>query len=121
LILFFLANGLRAQGTAFTYQGQLTTTTGPATGSYDLVFTLYNTNVGGSPAAAPVTNSGTALNNGLFTATVDFGTGVFTGQTNWLDIAVSPSGANSFVTLMPRQQLTPTPYAVFASGRARRD
>ncbi len=31
-----------AQGTAFTYNGRLNDGTNPATGSYDLTFTLYN-------------------------------------------------------------------------------
>ncbi len=37
-----------AQGTAFTYQGQLQDTGGPASGTYNLTFTLYNANSGGS-------------------------------------------------------------------------
>jgi hypothetical protein len=47
LTLFVLTAGLRAQGTAFTYQGQLNTTNGPLTGSYDISFTLFNTSACG--------------------------------------------------------------------------
>src|ERR1035438_215136 len=74
----------RAQGTAFTYQGRLNSSGSPVNGSYDLTFTLYTTNVTGSAIAGPVTNSATAVTNGLFTTLVDFGPGVFTGTSNWL-------------------------------------
>ena len=60
-------------------------------GSYDLAFTLYNTNSTGVPIAGPVTNRAIAVTNGLFTTTVDFGPGYFnaTGTNNWLSISVS--------------------------------
>ncbi len=105
-----------AQGTAFTYQGQLQNNGSLASGSYDLTFTLFATNTGGVPIALPVTNSAAAVSNGLFTTTIDFGPGAFTGGSNWLEIAVSSNGANSFTTLAPRQQLTPVPYAIMAEN-----
>src|ERR1039457_2674034 len=85
-----------AQGTAFTYQGRLNNSGSSASGSYDLVFTLYNTNASGVAIAGPVTNAAVAVTNGLFTTLVDFGPGVFTGTSNWLQIAVSTNTANSF-------------------------
>ena len=105
-----------AQGTAFTYQGRLNSGGSPASGSYNLVFTLYTTNTTGSAFAGPVTNTAVAVTNGLFTTTIDFGGGVFLGSSNWLEIAVSTNGANSFTTLVPRQQLTPTPYAIYSAN-----
>lgn len=105
-----------AQGTAFTYQGQLMTSAGPATGTYNFIFTLYDTNVPpGNIVGGPVTNSGVTITNpGFFTATIDFGS-VFNGSARWLEIAVStPSGP--FITLSPRQQLTPSPYALYAGN-----
>jgi len=104
-----------AQGTAFTYQGRLNGASGPVTGSYALSFTLFNSSAGGSPFAGPVTNAPVNVTNGLFTTTVDFGN-AFTGASNWLAVAVSTNGANNFVTLSPRQQLTPTPYAIYAES-----
>src|SRR5438132_5929255 len=68
-----------AQGTAFTYQGRLTDGAGPATGNYDLRFTIYDSIGGPAAVAGPVTNSPTAVCNGLFTVTLDFGPGIFTG------------------------------------------
>ena len=88
--LALLAGGIHvaAQGTAFTYQGRLNSSGGPVNGNYDLTFTLYTTNLTGSVLAGPVTNSATAVTNGLFTTLVDFGPGVFAGTSNWLEIAV---------------------------------
>ena len=107
-----------AQGTAFTYQGRLNNNANPASGAYDLKFTLFNTNVTGVAYAGPVTNSAIAVSNGLFTTVIDFGTGVFTGGSNWLEIAVRPNGNGTFNTLTPRQQLTPAPYAITAGNLA---
>ena len=46
-----------AQGTAFTYQGQLQNNGSPASGTYNLTFSLFNTNTGGVAIAGPVTNN----------------------------------------------------------------
>jgi Chaperone of endosialidase len=105
-----------AQGTAFTYQGQLQNNGAPANGAFNLAFTLYATNTGGVAVAGPVTNNAVGVSNGLFTAAVDFGPGPWSGETNWLEIAVAPNGADNFTTLAPRQQLTPTPYAIYAEN-----
>ena len=105
-----------AQGTAFTYQGRLDAKGVPANGSYDVQFALYATNVTGSAVAGPVTNSATAVSNGLFTAAVDFGPGVFTGTDYWLDVAVRTNGGGAFSELTPRQPLAPVPYAIFANS-----
>ena len=105
-----------AQGTAFTYQGRLNNGANLAGGSYDLTFTLFATNASGVAIAGPVTNSATAISNGLFTTMIDFGSGVWNGETNWLEIGVETNGASPFTTLAPRQQLTPTPYAIYAES-----
>jgi hypothetical protein len=102
-----------AQGTAFTYQGRLNDGGSPANGSYDLVFTLYAVNSGGTAVTVPVTNSPVPVSNGLFAATIDFGSGVFTGNGLWLEVAARTNGAVSFSTLSPRQKLLPTPYAIY--------
>jgi hypothetical protein len=104
------------QGTAFTYQGQIQNNGSPANGSYDMAFTLFNTNAGGIASAGPLTNIATGVTNGQFTTTIDFGAGAFTGTSNWLEIAVSTNGANNFITLAPRQQIMPVPYAIYAEG-----
>jgi hypothetical protein len=105
-------------GTGFTYQGRLNDGTGPATGTYDLVFTVYDfTNQPGDVIAGPITNSAIAVSNGLFTTTIDFGTNTldaFNLGDRWLEIAARTNGAASFVTLTPRQRLSATPYAFAA-------
>jgi hypothetical protein len=103
-----------AQETAFSYQGKLQNNGNPANGSYDLQFTLFATNVSGAPIAGPVTNAAVTVSNGLFTTTVDLGD-VFSGTKDWLEIAVSTNGANTFMVLAPRQPLHPVPSAIFAN------
>jgi len=115
-LLTAVALSASAQGTAFTYQGWLNASGSPASGTYNLTFTLFNTNTSGVPIAGPVTNSAVGITNGLFTVLIDFGPGVFTGTTNWLEIAVETNGGSAFTTLTPRQQLTPVPYAISAES-----
>jgi trimeric autotransporter adhesin len=108
-----------AQGTAFTYQGRLNSGANPANGSYDFTFSLYDTNQpGGNLIAGPVTNSAIAISNGLFTTTIEFGPGVFTGGSNWLAIAVRTNAVGSFTMLSSWQQVTPAPYAITAANLA---
>jgi len=105
-----------AQGTAFTYQGQLQNNGALANGTYNLEFSLFNVATGGSAVAGPVTTNGVIVTNGLFTVTIDFGGAAWNGDTNWLLISVETNGGGSFTTLSPRQEVTPTPYAIFAEG-----
>ena len=103
-----------AQGTAFTYQGRLNQGANPASGLYDFQFTIHDSaNNPGGIVAGPVTHSATAVNNGLFTVTLDFGANVFNGANRWMEIGVRAPGG-TFATLSPRQAITPVPYAVYA-------
>jgi hypothetical protein len=111
---FLPSESLRAQGTAFTYQGRLNDGGAPANGGYDLTFALFNTNVTGTALTGALTNNGTTVSNGLFTVTLDF-SNRFDGTPRWLEIGVRTNGASGFTTLSPRQPLTPTPYAIFAN------
>jgi hypothetical protein len=101
-----------AQGTAFTYQGHLKQNGAPANGDYALQFTLYATSTGGGLVAGPITNAVT-VSNGLFSVSLEFGLN-FTGADRWLEIGVTTNGNGNFSTLVPRQKLTPTPYAILA-------
>ncbi len=112
--LNFQLSTVFAQGTAFTYQGQLQNNGSPASGTYNLQFLLYTNKSVGSALAGPVTTNGVVITNGLFTVLVDFGAGVFTGSNYWMQIGVETNGAGSFTPLMPRQELTPVPYAIYA-------
>jgi len=107
---------IHAQGTAFMYQGWLNDGGSPATGNYDLQFAIYDAVTNGNAISVPLTNSATAVSNGLFTATLDFGP-VFTGTNYWLQIGVRTNGSTSaFTMLVPRQPILPVPYAIFANA-----
>jgi len=117
-LLAFITHNLpcstaHAQGTAFTYQGRLNDGGTPATGLYDLRFALFDASAAGNQAGGSVTNFSTAVTNGLFTVSLNFGS-VFTGTNYWLDIRVRTNGAGTFTGLTSRQAVTPTPYAIFA-------
>lgn len=115
-LLLGVAHQAVGQGTAFTYQGQLQDTGAPANGSYDFRFSLFTVPSGGTLAAGYLTNAATPVSNGVFTVVLDFGTGVFNGTAYWLDVGVRTNGSGAFASLTPRQELTPTPYAIFAEG-----
>lgn len=106
-----------AQTTAFTYQGRLTDNGAPASGTYDLRFTTYDALAAGNLVAGPLTNQLVTVTNGLFTVQLDFGN-AFDGSDRWLELGVRPGGSNDipFTALNPRQQVTPTPYALFAQS-----
>ena len=114
LAIFAGINHVAAQGTAFTYQGRLNDGANPATGVYDLRFTVYDAATDGNAYGA-LTNAATPVTNGLFTVALDFGAGIFNGVDRWLEIGVRTNGASDFTTLALRQSVTPTPYAIFAN------
>ena len=107
-----------AQGAAFTYQGRLNAGGNEANGVYDLRFALYDADGNTQAVGGPVTNSAVGISNGLFAVVVDFGAGVFDGNPRWLEVAVRTNGGCDFLTLAPRQALTPAPYALFAATGA---
>lgn len=123
LLLLTMLNGSRAtcfaQGIAFTYQGRLTEGASGATGTYDLRFALFDTAGAGVRQGSLLTNSPLAISSGLFSVTLDFGN-QFPGANRWLEIGVRTNGGGSFVTLSPRQALTPAPYAIQAGSAANR-
>ncbi|MBI3868645.1 MAG: hypothetical protein HY299_08960 [Verrucomicrobia bacterium] len=103
-----------AQSTAFTYNGRLNNGGAPVNGSYEMQFTVYDSEAGGIVVAGPRVMSPVNVANGLFTLRLDFGAGVFTGPARWLDIAVRPVGGGGFAGLAPRQEVTASPYAIQA-------
>jgi hypothetical protein len=110
-----LATTALPQGTAFTYHGRLNDHGDPAKGTYDLIFSVFDADTGSNQVGVIVTNTDLQIADGLFTATLDFGAGIFTGPERWLEIGVRTNGAGDFTTLNPRQPLTPTPYAIMAN------
>jgi len=105
-----------AQGTAFTYHGWLNDGGAPANGDYDLLFSVYDAEADGLSVAGPLLVSPVTVANGLFSARVDFGAGVFTGPSRWVEIRVRPVGVGEYALLTPRQELTSSPYSIFAGS-----
>jgi hypothetical protein len=106
---------LLAQSAPFTYQGRLTDHAQPANGNYDLTFRLTDAQVAGN-ALGTLTNALVPVTNGLFTVTLDFGAAPFDGSALWLEIGVrTNSSTAAYTILQPRQPLSATPYATFAS------
>jgi hypothetical protein len=109
-----VAADARAQSATFTYQGRLVTNGVPASGTYDLRFSIRATASGANPLGNPVTLSSVGITNGLFTVPLQFDPAVFSGEERWLAIEVRPSGTGAFTSLSPLQPITSAPYAVTA-------
>jgi hypothetical protein len=121
-LMFLMGGPVEAiMGTVFTYQGRLMDANSPAEGIYDFQFSLYNTNdpCVGNQEGNTVDINDLDVINGYFTAELDFGSDLFDGDRIWLGIAVRPGDSNdpdAFVSLSPRQEVTPTPYALQSRG-----
>lgn len=115
LTLNFPVASARAQGSAFTYQGSLNSGGSPANGLFDFRFRLDADPAGNVILNTVLTNS-IGVTNGLFTTTIDFGTGWFNGSNYWLEVGVKTNNFANFTVLNPLQQLTPAPYAIMANS-----
>lgn len=121
LVVLWVGGTSRAQlvGTAFTYQGQLTSGGSPANGTFDMRFRLFDSLTGGTQLGALLTFDGAAgdpaavtVANGLVTVSLDFGN-QFGGNAVYLQVAVRTHGSSgAYTVLSPRQLLTGTPYAM---------
>ncbi|HZW09468.1 MAG TPA: hypothetical protein VFF69_06150 [Phycisphaerales bacterium] len=125
--LCLAAGSVAAQPTAFTYQGSLRDGGGPADGSYDFRFGLYDAETGGLQHGADVYVDDAGVAGGQFTALVDFGL-QFPGSERYLQVAVRPGGVDNanrhpstYTVLDPRQRLTSSPHAVRALDADRFD
>jgi hypothetical protein len=104
------------QGSGFTYQGQLNDGSGPVTGDCDMAFRLFDDGSIGSQVGNAITTTVT-INKGLFTVVLnnggEFGNTAFAGEARWLGIKVKCPSDLSY-SEMGRQELTATPYALYA-------
>lgn len=106
-----------AQGTSITYQGRLNQNGEPATGIYDMRFTLHDSAAGATAIAGPLSNPVVGVTNGLFTVLLDFGAGTFNGSPRWLQIAVRTNGsAVAHTSLLPRSVVSAAPHAIVAGS-----
>ena len=105
-------------GTAFTYQGRLIDSNEAADGLYDFKFKLFDANTGTNKLGPDVNESEVDVIDGYFTVELNFGS-VFDGDDRWLEIGVRPGEQNDpnvYTVLSPRQEITPTPYALHIRG-----
>jgi hypothetical protein len=118
-VLYFGSVGLAGPiGTAFTYQGRLVDANKAAGGLYDFQFKLFDANSSGSQLGPDISTPEVDVIDGYFTVVLDFGS-VFDGNDRWLEIGVRPGDIedpNVYTVLSPRQELTPTPYALYAKS-----
>lgn len=104
-------------GSAFTYQGRLTSGGAPVNGPCDFQFSLFDAASAGTQIGSTQTAGDISVTNGLFTVALDFGGGAFNGLARWLEIGVRcPAGSGSYTPLSPRQALTAAPYAQALPG-----
>jgi len=106
------ANAQVPASTGWTYQGKLSDNGSPATGTYDMRFSLFLDDLGTVPTGPILDVPGIAVNSGLFSTRLDFGA-QFTGYQNWLLIEISPAGAGTY-TALPLQEITSAPQANFS-------
>jgi hypothetical protein len=105
-------------GCAFTYQGRLLEMSSPAEGEYDFQFKLYDAPIDGNQVDGTVDINEQWVSDGYFTVLLDFGCEAFNGERRWLEAGVRPGefeDPNTYITLIPRQEVTPTPYAIYAA------
>jgi hypothetical protein len=100
------------QGTTFSFQGKLNDGGNPANGTYDFEFKLFDLAIGGTQQGPTAPLEDVQVTNGTFTVQLDFGAN-FAGANRFLEIMVRPGASTgAFSTLVPRRQVTSTPYAL---------
>ena len=110
-------------GTAFTYQGELSSSGAPASGLHDVRFRLFDAASGGGQVGGTLCVDNVQVSDGRFNAPLDFGA-VFAGGRRYLEIEVRPdagqgcAAGSGYTVLSPRQEVTSAPSATFASTAA---
>lgn len=103
-----------AQNT-FTYQGTLNDEGAPATGNYDMRFTLWTDATVGAPdtqIGSVFTSPATSVADGLFSVNLDLDDSAFqTQDSRYLQIEVRFAGDPGYTTLSPRQRVDFAPRA----------
>jgi len=117
LAVSVLSNALGAAplGTTFTYQGTLAQNGTDVSGICDFRIGLWDALAGGAEVASAINALNVQVTGGTFTVELDYGSGIFDGDARWLEIAVACPAGGGLTTLSPRQELTPSPHALFAA------
>ncbi len=120
LISSALSAGAVGQSTAFDYQGDLRVSGQPASGNHDIRFKLFDAPTGGTQIGSTTCVNNVPVIEGKFTTTIDFGQQFVSPAPRYLEITVRqdnglPCTDNfQYVTLSPRQLITPAPRAAAA-------
>lgn len=102
-------------GSAFTYQGVLDRDGSPVTGLADIRFSLWDAPSGGANVASTLVALNVPVAGGRFAVELDFGVAPFSGEARYLQMDVrQPAGSGAYRTLLPRQSILPTPFALYA-------
>ncbi|MBL0869228.1 MAG: hypothetical protein IBJ18_01480 [Phycisphaerales bacterium] len=95
--------------TAFTYQGKLNPgVTGPINARFSVWQSASNSN-SAMRLLGPLSVSAIPVNQGVFTANVDFGKSLPGDRALWLEVEIESPAGSGFVKLTPRQPLTVPP------------
>lgn len=107
-----------AQTSSFTYQGKLADSGVAANGTYDITFKLFDMLANGTQVGTDIVRDNVVVSDGGFTVDLDFGAAAFaSGASRFLQLEVRPGASvGTFTTLVPRQPLTSSPYAVKAAS-----
>lgn len=108
------ANG---NGSSFAYQGRLASAGQNYTGAADLLFTVYDSQEGGSVVGVPVTMVGVPVTAGVFSVQIPADPSMFVNAPDrYLDVQVrTPADGNTFKSITPRQRIGQVPAAMVAT------
>ncbi len=96
----------------FTYQGVLNDGGAPANGMYDIQIQFYDEL--GNPFATTVAYLDFEVVDGLLSFPIDLGNVFTVGQRRFLQVRVRQAGGSVYTDLSPRQEVTASPFAVYA-------
>ncbi len=103
------------------YIGVLTDDGLSANGEYDLIFTLFDKQTNGVQIGNSMTFENEYVQTGRIILDLDFGIGVFDGNPRFLQIAIRRGNdEGSYTELTPRQEIKPSPYAIYAQNAPRK-
>jgi hypothetical protein len=105
-------------GGTMTYQGKLSNANAAANGNYNLTFTFYETETGGTPFPKTVSLSDVPVTNGIFSVRLDVAS-IFENsfKINYVEISVQKSDLSDALTVLaPRQPINAVPYALNAKS-----
>src|SRR5687768_8434494 len=94
IVILVLTTASLAQSTEITYQGSLSGSGTPASGSHDFEFALFTAASGGSQLGSTISVNGVDVVNGVFSVKLDFGS-EFSGANRFLEIRVRIVGGGA--------------------------